>query len=679
MANTFQITISAVDKATAVVRKVNNSVSQLARPFQEVGKSFKSLGRELGFQRLGKNLGDIGRQSWSAAQSVGSIVAPMAALTGAGTVAGVAALADSWARLGRSTVNTAANIGLSTQQLQRFQGMAHLTGVSSEAATSSLEGLGNTLQSAQWGRDNQALAMMNSWGVAIRHTRKGAVDTEATFMDLAKAIGRIKNPQAQAAAAAKFNMTPFLPLIRQGLPAMAALQKRAESMGLVMSGPAMQAATDFANSLDNLTGAGLGLKNSVMEQLTPALKPLVDQLANWITQNRTLISQDVGKWAKDFATWVNGVDWKQVGSDIHGFISGIGKVVDALGGWKGTAIAVGVAMNAGLIASVLTLGATLTRGGLGVLAFTAQLLGWKKAASEAGAATRMAATAADLGLGSAALAGGVVGASLALKGDTSQSSVDANLLQMAAMRGDRGAAEKLARIQLTHWYHPAPTDQDVSKRATEIASGAQAGLTPEQVAKLRPDMAGAEQRLAGLEKQYGLPHGLLDAVWNKESGRGKSLVSNAGAQGDFQFMPKTSAAYGVNPWDFNQSSDGAARMYRDLLKSNNGDLGKALAAYNWGQGNLNDKGVEAEPAETRNYVRDISAAVERANQPGAQDAAAPAAPAGPYSGGPAPQVQKHSFDVTFNGLPAGATAQVKSTSGAEINSRIGYSSMAGIA
>ena len=76
MANTFTITISAVDKASATVRKVNDSVSRMTRPFEEVGKSFKSLGRELGFERIGKNLTNIGREAGGAARSISNIVAP---------------------------------------------------------------------------------------------------------------------------------------------------------------------------------------------------------------------------------------------------------------------------------------------------------------------------------------------------------------------------------------------------------------------------------------------------------------------------------------------------------------------------------------------------------------------------------------------------------------------------
>src|SRR5471032_2635385 len=109
MANNFQITISAVDKATAVFRKVNNAVSQLSRPFEQVGQSFKSLG---------KNLTQIGREAKGAAAGVASIVAPMAAVTGIGSVAGIIALADGWARMGRATANTAGNIGINAGELQ---------------------------------------------------------------------------------------------------------------------------------------------------------------------------------------------------------------------------------------------------------------------------------------------------------------------------------------------------------------------------------------------------------------------------------------------------------------------------------------------------------------------------------------------------------------------------------
>lgn len=120
----------------------------------------------------------------------------------------------------------------------------------------------------------------------------------------------------------------------------------------------------------------------------------------------------------------------------------------------------------------------------------------------------------------------------------------------------------------------------------------------------------AQGRLTALESKYGLPTGLLDTIWNTESGRGKNMRSGAGAMGHFQFMPATAKEYGLqNPDDFNESSDAAARKLRDLLKMYKGDVGQAAAAYNWGQGNLNNKGMANAPTETRNYVSKVLAGV----------------------------------------------------------------------
>jgi len=111
-----------------------------------------------------------------------------------------------------------------------------------------------------------------------------------------------------------------------------------------------------------------------------------------------------------------------------------------------------------------------------------------------------------------------------------------------------------------------------------------------------------------LESQYGLPPGLLDSVWSAESSRGQNMRSPAGAQGHFQFMPATAKQYGVaDPHDLTQSAVGAARMFADLIKTTGGDVGKALAGYNWGIGNVQRQGMNAAPLETRNYIQKVTA------------------------------------------------------------------------
>ena len=124
-----------------------------------------------------------------------------------------------------------------------------------------------------------------------------------------------------------------------------------------------------------------------------------------------------------------------------------------------------------------------------------------------------------------------------------------------------------------------------------------------------------------LESQYRLPPGLLDAVWSQESSRGQNMLSPKGAKGHMGFMDATAKQYGVaDPGDLVQSATGAARMYADLLKQYGGNLPRALAGYNWGQGNVARQGMQAAPAETRNYIAKVTNAMGQPQASAQQDA-----------------------------------------------------------
>lgn len=106
-------------------------------------------------------------------------------------------------------------------------------------------------------------------------------------------------------------------------------------------------------------------------------------------------------------------------------------------------------------------------------------------------------------------------------------------------------------------------------------------------------------------KKYGVDEKLVLAVIDKESKFKKNLTSPAGAQGLMQLMPVTSRGLGVtNPMDPAQNIDGGVRLLKQLLDKYNGNVKNALAAYNWGPGNVDKylKGQKTMPAETRDYI-----------------------------------------------------------------------------
>lgn len=195
---------------------------------------------------------------------------------------------------------------------------------------------------------------------------------------------------------------------------------------------------------------------------------------------------------------------------------------------------------------------------------------------------------------------------------------------------------------LPEWLGGTPSDRkkdqdeksywDTTK--TLLSKIADAIVTPAGASSLEPSIGGYQpnvplnaqaarlgakgkaflQAMAGefgsLEGKYGLPAGLLSSVAATESGGDPFAESKAGAKGLFQFMPGTAKDMGLkgrDVFDPHKSADAAARYLRYLLEATGGDLEKTLASYNWGLGNVQKKGMDNLPSETRNYVPKVMA------------------------------------------------------------------------
>ena len=107
-------------------------------------------------------------------------------------------------------------------------------------------------------------------------------------------------------------------------------------------------------------------------------------------------------------------------------------------------------------------------------------------------------------------------------------------------------------------------------------------------------------------KLSGLDTDLVRAVVRRESAYNPWATSNKGAQGLMQLMPSVQAQFGVtDPYDPKQNVAAGTRLLKQLLDQFDGDLPRALGAYNAGPTRVEQWGGVPPFPETMQYVSGI--------------------------------------------------------------------------
>jgi soluble lytic murein transglycosylase-like protein len=156
-------------------------------------------------------------------------------------------------------------------------------------------------------------------------------------------------------------------------------------------------------------------------------------------------------------------------------------------------------------------------------------------------------------------------------------------------------------------YTTADENNYIDVPTAEIKSLSQEPLPPPLVAAApAPAVVDMKFVVATASDKHLIDADLIDSVIRAESGFNPKAVSPKGARGLMQLMPGTAAKLGVqDSFDAQSNVDGGTRYLRELLGRYNGDLAKALAAYNAGPQRVEQYHGVPPYRETRAYVSNV--------------------------------------------------------------------------
>ena len=156
--------------------------------------------------------------------------------------------------------------------------------------------------------------------------------------------------------------------------------------------------------------------------------------------------------------------------------------------------------------------------------------------------------------------------------------------------------------------HQKPKSYEPTKRTVITVNHSRSDAPPIRVARThwKRNHGKFKDIIHSMAILHGVETALVEAVILTESAYNPNAVSQKGARGLMQLMPKTARSYGVtNIHDPIENISGGVKLLKDLIVRYDGDLDLVLAAYNAGEPAV-EKYKDVPPfADTIDYVSKV--------------------------------------------------------------------------
>lgn len=277
----------SVSVISAAFGGVKDAIVQATSKLQPFINGLKTAGKvsaqitDVGIKTVGKAVDVAGKGLKIYA---GTATAAGTALAGLTVKAGAAA----------DDINTlAAQTGLSTSQIQKFQYASEIIDVPIETLTGSMAKLTKNMATAQKGTGSAADAF-KTLGVSITDNNGNLRDNQEVFNDTITALGKVENStQRDALAMSIFGRSAqdLNPLILGGADALKQLGSDADNAGLILSQQALDNLNGFRDSLDVMQSSAGQAGNVLSGVFAGGLTGIVNTINQFLPQITGLVAQ----------------------------------------------------------------------------------------------------------------------------------------------------------------------------------------------------------------------------------------------------------------------------------------------------------------------------------------------------------------------------------------------------
>ena len=290
----FAISISATDNASKALDGINKRLAALSAPAERFNKALTRFGDTSGISRVAEGVGELGRTAATTFASLDRLASPLAAITGAASIAGMVELTRRWAEFGSQVGNVAYRLNLPVEKLTSLHGAARLSGVAAADLDSGLRGLGDTLSGAAFGRNPHAVQLLRQLGVGFGDATHGARRAEDALGDVADAIQKL-NPLAQARVLNELGLgEAMLPMLKNGRKGLEEFRKKADATGANMTSQMVANATEMNQAWQRLGLDIEGVGNRIVDSWSGTVTKVLKGTSDWIEYNKAL-SDSIGE------------------------------------------------------------------------------------------------------------------------------------------------------------------------------------------------------------------------------------------------------------------------------------------------------------------------------------------------------------------------------------------------